>query len=53
MISFFLKYIKYEKRSSEHTVTAYSIDMKQIVEYLSKTNDSHHPELAHFQMIRT
>ncbi|MBC7406969.1 MAG: tyrosine-type recombinase/integrase [Arcicella sp.] len=53
IISFFLKYIKYEKRSSEHTVTAYSIDMKQFTEYLSKSYDFHHPELADFQMIRS
>ncbi len=53
IISFFLKYIKYEKRSSEHTVTAYGIDMKQFDEYLVKSYDFHHPELADFQMIRS
>lgn len=53
IIAFFLKYIKYEKRSSEHTVTAYGIDMKQFDEYLVKSYDFHHPELADFQMIRS
>lgn len=53
IISFFLKYIKYEKRSSDHTVTAYGIDMKQFDEYLVKSYDFHHPELADFQMIRS
>lgn len=53
IISFFLKFIKYEKRSSEHTVTAYGIDMKQFDEYLVKSYDFHHPELADFQMIRS
>jgi integrase/recombinase XerC len=53
IISFFLKYIKYEKRSSDHTTTAYGIDMKQFDEYLVKSYDFHHPELADFQMIRS
>ena len=53
IISFFLKYIKYEKRSSDHTTTAYGIDMKQFAEYLSKYYDFNHPELADFQMIRS
>lgn len=53
VISFFLKYIKYEKRSSDHTTTAYGIDMKQFAEYLLKSYDFHHPELADFQMIRS
>jgi len=51
--SFFLKYIKYEKRSSDHTTTAYGIDLKQFSEYLSKSYDFNHPELADFQMIRS
>lgn len=53
ILSFFLKYIKYEKRSSDHTTTAYGIDMKQFAEYLSKSYDFKHPELADFQMIRS
>jgi integrase/recombinase XerC len=53
IIVFFLKYIKYEKRSSEHTVTAYRIDMKQFAEYLAKSYDFQHPQLADFQMIRS
>jgi integrase/recombinase XerC len=53
IIPFFLKYIKSEKRSSDHTTTAYGIDMKQFAEYLVRTYDFHHPELADFQMIRS
>jgi integrase/recombinase XerC len=53
IIPFFLKYIKYEKRSSDHTTTAYGIDMKQFEEYLVRTYDFYHPEFADFQMIRS
>jgi integrase/recombinase XerC len=53
IISFFLKYIKYEKRSSDHTTTAYGTDMKQFADYLVRNYDFHHPELADFQMIRS
>ena len=53
IISFFLKYIKYEKRSSDHTTTAYGIDIKQFTDYLIRTYDFNHPELADFQMIRS
>jgi integrase/recombinase XerC len=53
IIAFFLKYIKYEKRCSDHTTTAYGIDMKQFEEYLSKSYDLNQPELANFQMIRS
>ena len=53
IIEFFLKYIQFEKRSSEHTLTAYRIDMKQFTEYLQKSYDFSHPQLADFQMIRS
>lgn len=53
IIDFFIKYIQFEKRSSEHTVTAYRTDMKQFTEYLSKSYDFQHPQLADFQMIRS
>lgn len=53
IIEFFLKYIQFEKRSSEHTLTAYRIDMKQFTEYLEKSYDFSHPQLADFQMIRS
>ena len=53
IIIHFLKYIKYEKRSSEHTVTAYQTDMLQFEAYLKKTYDFLHLQLADFQMIRS
>ena len=53
IIIHFLKYIKYEKRSSEHTVTAYQTDILQFEEYLKKSYDFLYPQLADFQMIRS
>ncbi|WP_044173980.1 tyrosine-type recombinase/integrase [Flectobacillus major] len=53
IVNFFLQYIQHEKRCSDHTVTAYRKDMAQFVEYLTKTYDFHHPQLADHQMIRS
>jgi integrase/recombinase XerC len=53
IIEFFLKYIQIEKRSSQHTLTAYSIDIKQFTDYLAKEYDFKYPQLADFQMIRS
>jgi integrase/recombinase XerC len=53
IITHFLKHIKYEKRCSDHTVTAYQTDILQFEEYLKKTYDFLHPQLADFQMIRS
>ncbi len=53
IIEFFIKYIQFEKRSSTRTVTAYRSDMKQFTEYLSKSYEFEHPQLADFQMIRS
>ncbi|MET3129526.1 integrase/recombinase XerC [Arcicella rosea] len=53
IIDFFIKYIQFEKRSSEHTITAYRSDMKQFTEYLVKSYEFEHPQLADFQMIRS
>jgi len=38
MISFqaFLNHLRYEKRSSEHTVKAYEVDLRQFAEYMEK-----------------
>ena len=35
MVNSFLKYISYEKRYSQHTVTSYQNDLRQFAEYLS------------------
>lgn len=37
MIDPFLKYLQYEKRSSEHTLTAYRKDLNQLKSYLKET----------------
>ncbi len=36
MVDSFLKYISYEKRYSQHTVTSYQNDLRQFAEYLSQ-----------------
>jgi integrase/recombinase XerC len=53
VINFFLQYIRNEKRSSEHTVTAYANDMNQFATYLAMSYDFHHPQLADHRMIRS
>ncbi|MFT4032981.1 MAG: tyrosine-type recombinase/integrase [Siphonobacter sp.] len=53
MIAFFLQHIKYEKRCSEHTITAYRSDMEQFVAYLTESYEINSPESADFQMIRS
>ena len=35
----FLEYIKYEKRLSEHTVTAYQIDLKQYYDFVKMSEN--------------
>ncbi|AFK01769.1 Tyrosine recombinase xerC [Emticicia oligotrophica DSM 17448] len=53
MVSYFLQHIKFEKRLSHHTVTAYEGDMKQFSAYLKFQYDLKDPEKADFQMIRS
>lgn len=44
----FLDYLRYEKRFSPHTLTAYESDMSQFVEFLQKTYDLSNPgEIQH------
>lgn len=44
----FLDYLRYEKRFSPHTLTAYESDMGQFVEFLTKTYDLSDPaEIRH------
>jgi len=51
MIDSFLKYLRYEKRYSEHTLTAYQKDLEQFTNFLAETfemEDTHevkHPHL--------
>ena len=53
MVSYFIQHIKYEKRLSHHTVTAYESDIKQFSAYLLFQYELKEPEKADFQMIRS
>jgi integrase/recombinase XerC len=53
MVSYFLQHIKYEKRLSPHTVTAYEGDLKQFSIFLQFQYEFKEPEKAEFQMIRS
>lgn len=53
MVSYFLQHIKYEKRLSYHTVTAYEGDLKQFSTFLLFQYEFKEPEKADFQMIRS
>lgn len=53
MVSYFLQHIKYEKRLSHHTVTAYEGDLKQFSAFLLYQYEFKEPEKADFQMIRS
>ena len=37
MVDSFLKYLRYEKRYSEHTLTAYEKDLEQFTQFLQET----------------
>lgn len=53
MVSYFLQHIKYEKRLSHHTVTAYEGDLKQFSAFLLFQYEFKEPEKADFQMVRS
>lgn len=53
MVSYFLQHIKYEKRLSHHTITAYEGDLKQFSAFLLFQYEFKEPEKADFQMIRS
>lgn len=53
MVSFFLQHIKFEKRLSHHTLTAYEADLAQFTAYLKFQYDIPEPEKADFQQIRS
>jgi integrase/recombinase XerC len=52
MVERFLKYIRYEKRYSEHTVLAYRTDLLQFSDFISKSFDDV-PENANYGIIRS
>lgn len=53
MISDFLAHIRYEKRLSHHTLTAYTKDLEQFTTFLTTECNVMQPELAHFRHIRS
>lgn len=53
MVSFFLQHIRYEKRCSHHTLTAYGTDLEQFTRYLVEHYELETPEAAEFQQIRS
>src|SRR5690349_12154936 len=53
MIEAFVKYLRYEKRVSAHTVLAYQNDLTQFQEFLNTTFSEDKTELADYGMIRT
>lgn len=53
MVTFFLQHIKYEKRCSHHTLTAYRTDIEQFAAYLQESYELTAPERADAQMVRS
>lgn len=53
MVSFFLQHIRYEKRCSHHTLTAYGTDLEQFSAYLREHYELETPERADFQQVRS
>ena len=53
MVESFLKYLKFEKRVSPHTVLSYQTDLKQLSQFLRETYSEEHPEVANHGMIRS
>ncbi|MCY7352693.1 MAG: tyrosine-type recombinase/integrase [Cytophagaceae bacterium] len=53
MVSSFLQHIKYEKRCSHHTLTAYRSDLEQFAGYLTQQYELDAPQSADFQIIRS
>ena len=53
MVTFFLQHIKYEKRCSHHTLTAYRTDIEQFTDYLQASYELASPERADAQMVRS
>lgn len=53
MITAFLDYLRYEKRVSEHTLTAYEGDLEQFSKYLLFQYECSTPETAEAPMLRS
>ncbi len=48
----FLNHIRFEKRLSQHTITAYRIDLEQFVQFLQTELNHNQPNTADFRQIR-
>ncbi len=53
MVESFLKYIKFEKRFSPHTVLSYKTDLRQFGDFLKQTYSEEKPGLANYGMVRS
>ncbi|MEZ4900534.1 MAG: tyrosine-type recombinase/integrase [Spirosomataceae bacterium] len=53
MIAQFLQHLTYEKRLSQHTLTAYSKDLEQFQEYLTKNHQLNNLTQVDFRMVRS
>jgi integrase/recombinase XerC len=53
MMDLFLDYLRYEKRSSEHTISSYKTDLEQFATYLLLQYQNESPETATAAMIRS
>ncbi len=53
MVESFLKYIRFEKRLSPHTVLSYQTDLQQFGNFLKQTYSEKKPELSNYGMVRS
>jgi integrase/recombinase XerC len=53
MVESFLKYVRFEKRFSPHTVLSYQTDLHQFGNFLKQTYSEKKPELADYGMVRS
>ncbi|MBX2955983.1 MAG: tyrosine-type recombinase/integrase [Cyclobacteriaceae bacterium] len=53
MVESFLKYLQYEKRVSQHTLTAYQNDLGQFLTFLKEVFPDHLPETSDYGIIRS
>nr|WP_295929684.1 tyrosine-type recombinase/integrase [uncultured Dyadobacter sp.] len=53
MITLFLEFLQFEKRSSEHTIKSYRTDLEQFQKYLLYQYECAEPEIARAPMLRS
>src|SRR5882762_8199424 len=53
MVESFLKYIRFEKRLSPHTVLSYQTDLQQFGNFVKQTYSEKKPELSNYGMVRS